>query len=119
MLVCVFDNQALSMKCVYEWFARFRVHLESASDQTRRVRPATSVSDENIVKPDLNPPDFLLSPPLKIALKEKRFDDISDIQRNMTRLLNSIPKEDFLQSIRNMYCRSQLWIAMGGGYFEG
>ncbi|GFY05234.1 histone-lysine N-methyltransferase SETMAR [Trichonephila clavipes] len=30
---------------------------------------------------DLNPPDFFLFPPLKLALVRKRFDDISDIQR--------------------------------------
>ncbi|GFU52849.1 hypothetical protein TNCV_2254661 [Trichonephila clavipes] len=28
-----------------------------------------------------NPPDFFLFPRLKLALKEKRFDDISDIER--------------------------------------
>ncbi|GFX20868.1 histone-lysine N-methyltransferase SETMAR [Trichonephila clavipes] len=28
----------------------------------------------------LNPPDFFLFPQLKLALKGKRFDDISDIQ---------------------------------------
>ncbi|GFU79676.1 histone-lysine N-methyltransferase SETMAR [Trichonephila clavipes] len=45
---------------------------------------------------DLNPSDFFLFPRLKLALKGKRFDDIPDIQRNVTRLLNSIPNEDFL-----------------------
>ncbi|GFW68530.1 hypothetical protein TNCV_3300721 [Trichonephila clavipes] len=30
--------------------------------------------------PDLNPPDFFLSPRLKLALRRKRLDDISDIQ---------------------------------------
>ncbi|PRD28219.1 UNVERIFIED_CONTAM: hypothetical protein NCL1_33090 [Trichonephila clavipes] len=53
--------------------------------------------------PDLNPPDFFLSPRFKLALKLKRIDDISGIQRNVTRLLNSISKEDFLQSFQDMY----------------
>ncbi|GFS68880.1 hypothetical protein NPIL_635001 [Nephila pilipes] len=56
--------------------------------------------------PDLNPPDFFLIPRLKLALKRKRFDNIPDIQRNVTRLLNSIPKEDFLQSFQDTYSRS-------------
>ncbi|GFX45864.1 uncharacterized protein TNCV_3607251 [Trichonephila clavipes] len=65
---------------------------------------------------DLNPPDFL-SPSLKLALKGKRLYDIPDIQRNVTRLLNSIPKEDFLQSFQNMYSRSQ-WRIVEGDYFS-
>ncbi|GFX24036.1 histone-lysine N-methyltransferase SETMAR [Trichonephila clavipes] len=68
--------------------------------------------------PDLNPPEFFLFPRLKLALKGKRFNDIPDIQRNVTRLLNSIPKEGFLQSFQNMYSRSQWCIFIGGDYFE-
>ncbi|GFV37993.1 hypothetical protein TNCV_3626131, partial [Trichonephila clavipes] len=45
-------------------------------------------------------------------------DNIPNVQRNVTRLLNSIPKEDFLQSLRDMYGRSQHRIVMGGDYFE-
>ncbi|GFX22402.1 histone-lysine N-methyltransferase SETMAR [Trichonephila clavipes] len=69
--------------------------------------------------PDLNLPDFSLFPRLKLALKRKRFDDIFDIQRNVTRLFNSISKEDFLQRFQDMYIRSQRCIVMGGDYFEG
>ncbi|GFT29820.1 hypothetical protein TNCV_4892121 [Trichonephila clavipes] len=46
ILVCVHEDQALSMKCVYEW--RFRERRESVSDQTRSGRPANSVSNENV-----------------------------------------------------------------------
>ncbi|GFV71048.1 hypothetical protein TNCV_946411 [Trichonephila clavipes] len=59
------------------------------------------------ISPDHNPPDFFLFLRLKFTLKRKRFDDIPDIQRNVTRLLNSIPKEDLLQSFQDMYSRSQ------------
>ncbi|GFY33126.1 hypothetical protein TNCV_2230751 [Trichonephila clavipes] len=52
-------------------------------------------------------------------LRRKRFDDIPYIQQTVTRLLNSIPKDDFLQSFQHMYSRSQLCIVMRGGYFEG
>ncbi|GFT87871.1 uncharacterized protein TNCV_799771 [Trichonephila clavipes] len=49
-IVRVHEHQALSMKCVYECFARFRKGRKSVSDKTRCGRPATSVSDENIEK---------------------------------------------------------------------
>ncbi|GFU19016.1 hypothetical protein TNCV_430571 [Trichonephila clavipes] len=42
--------------------------------------------------PDLNGPDFFRFTPLKLALKGNKFDDTPDIQRNVTKLLNSIPK---------------------------
>ncbi|GFT03958.1 hypothetical protein TNCV_1731061 [Trichonephila clavipes] len=46
-------------------------------------------------------------------------DDIPSIQRNVMRLLNSNPKEDFLQSFQDMYSRSQRCIVMRRDYFEG
>ncbi|GFT39352.1 hypothetical protein TNCV_2422601 [Trichonephila clavipes] len=49
MLVRVHENQVLSMKCVNEWFARFREGRESASDKTRSGRQVT-VCGENIEK---------------------------------------------------------------------
>ncbi|GFS91771.1 DDE_3 domain-containing protein [Trichonephila clavipes] len=45
-------------------------------------------------------------------------DDIPNIQRNVTMLLNTIPKEDFLQSFQDMYSRSQGCIVLEGNYFE-
>ncbi|GFW96928.1 histone-lysine N-methyltransferase SETMAR [Trichonephila clavipes] len=69
--------------------------------------------------PDLNPSDFYLFSRLKLALKGKRFDDIPDVQRNVTRFLNSLPNEDLLQSLQDMYRRSQGCIVMGGDYFKG
>ncbi|GFY36626.1 hypothetical protein TNCV_28301 [Trichonephila clavipes] len=67
---------------------------------------------------DLNSPDFFLFPQLKLALIGKRFEHIPDIQRNVTKLLNSIPNEDFLQTFQNMYIRSHWCIIMEGDYFE-
>ncbi|GFW99242.1 hypothetical protein TNCV_3010101 [Trichonephila clavipes] len=69
--------------------------------------------------PDFNPSDFFLLPWLKLALNGKRFDDIPDIQRNAMMLLNSIPKEDLLQSFQGMYSKFQRCIVIGGDYFEG
>ncbi|GFS51193.1 histone-lysine N-methyltransferase SETMAR [Trichonephila clavipes] len=67
--------------------------------------------------PDVNPTDFLFLR-LALSLKGKRFDDTPDIQRNVTRLLNFISKEN-LRSFQDMYSRSQRNILMGGDYFEG
>ncbi|GFV56508.1 protein GVQW3 [Trichonephila clavipes] len=50
MLVRVHEDQVLSMKCAYEWFARFREGRESVSDKTPSGRPSTFVIDENIEK---------------------------------------------------------------------
>ena len=69
--------------------------------------------------PDLNTSDFFLLPRLKLVLKGKRFDNIPNIQWNVARLLNTIPKEDFLQSLQDMYGRSQQCIVMGDDNFEG
>ncbi|GFY11242.1 protein GVQW3 [Trichonephila clavipes] len=49
-LVRVYEDQALFMKCAYEWFARFREGRKSVSDNTRSRRLVTSMSDENIEK---------------------------------------------------------------------
>ncbi|GFV15381.1 uncharacterized protein TNCV_4834081 [Trichonephila clavipes] len=50
MLVRVYEDEVLSMKCVYEGFVRFREGLDSVSDNPRSGRLAISVSDQNIEK---------------------------------------------------------------------
>ncbi|GFV55304.1 RNase H domain-containing protein [Trichonephila clavipes] len=50
MLVRVYEDQALSMKCVYDWLARFREGRESVSDNPCRGSLAISVRDENVEK---------------------------------------------------------------------
>ncbi|GFX69083.1 hypothetical protein TNCV_4945821 [Trichonephila clavipes] len=58
-------------------------------------------------------------PMTQTHFERKMFDNISEIQRNVTRLLKCISKEDFLQSFQDMYCTSQGCIVMRGDYFEG
>ncbi|KAG5306013.1 MOS1T transposase, partial [Acromyrmex insinuator] len=55
--------------------------------------------------PDLAPADFFLFPKLKNAMKGDRFDDVPDIQRNVTRIMNSIPAEQFKRAFRHLYER--------------
>ncbi|GBL81664.1 hypothetical protein AVEN_93450-1 [Araneus ventricosus] len=51
--------------------------------------------------PDLSPPDFLLFPKLKVALK-RRLTDIVQVQAAVTRELKAVPVEEY-----------------DGDYFEG
>ncbi|GFX21895.1 hypothetical protein TNCV_2311731 [Trichonephila clavipes] len=45
ILVRVHEDQALSMKCVYQWYTRFREGRESVSDKTRSGKPVTLTKD--------------------------------------------------------------------------
>ncbi|GFW81087.1 histone-lysine N-methyltransferase SETMAR [Trichonephila clavipes] len=103
----------------------FFVHDSARSHTTNIVKQLMAKRGEGVqiehppYSPDLNPSNFFPFPRLRLALKGKRFDDIPDIQRNVTRPLNSIPKEDFLQSLPDMYSRYHRCIVIGGDYFEG
>ncbi|GBN77398.1 Putative uncharacterized protein FLJ37770 [Araneus ventricosus] len=48
MLVKVYDVDAVSKKCVFEWFKRFRDGEEDVKDETRSGRPSTSTTPDNI-----------------------------------------------------------------------
>lgn len=68
--------------------------------------------------PDLAPADFFLFPKLKNAMKGGRFDDVPDIQRNVTRIMNSIPAEQFKRAFRHLYERSKICVEREGLYVE-
>ena len=68
--------------------------------------------------PDLAPADFFLFPKLKNAMKGDRFDDVPDIQRNVTRIMNSIPAEQFKRAFRHLYERSKICVEREGLYVE-
>jgi transposase len=42
MLVQVYGTEAVSRKCVYDWFKRFRDGKETTEDEPRSGRPSTS-----------------------------------------------------------------------------
>lgn len=50
--------------------------------------------------PDLVPNDFFLFPRLKTHMKVQRYDDIEDIQANVTRKLKAISQEGFCNSFQ-------------------
>ena len=50
MLMQVYGRKAVSRKCVYEWFKRFRERKETNEDEPRLDRSSTSRTPEMIEK---------------------------------------------------------------------
>ena len=48
MLVQLYRTDAVSRKCVYDWFKHFREGTETVDDEPRSGRPPTSVTTDNI-----------------------------------------------------------------------
>jgi hypothetical protein len=69
--------------------------------------------------PDLAPCNFFLFPRLKSILKGKRFQDIAEIQLNMTWQLKAIPKQAYQTCIEKFKDHCNCCIQSGGSYFEG
>ncbi|GFT73422.1 hypothetical protein TNCV_1700161 [Trichonephila clavipes] len=89
----------------------FFVHDNAHPHTSNVVKPSlpekvVGQNEHPLFLPDHNLPDYFLLSRFKLALKGKIFDDISDIQQNGTRILNSITK-DSLQSFLHMRSRSQ------------
>jgi len=57
-------------------------------------------------------------PKLKNALKEQRFADLSDVQRNVKTLLWGIPENDFQDCFRQWHHHLTKCIVSQGEYFE-
>jgi len=68
--------------------------------------------------PDLAPPDYFLFPKLKMPMKGHHYSSIEAIQEEVTRVLRSIPEEDFSRAFQRLYERSQTCIALNGDYIE-
>ena len=45
MLLQAYGEEAVSKKCVYEWFKRFRDGKETVEDEPRSAQPSTSRCD--------------------------------------------------------------------------
>jgi transposase len=69
--------------------------------------------------PDLAPCDFWLFPKLKNALKGQRLADLSDIQRNVKKLLRGIPENNFQDCFRQWHHHFTKCTASQGEHFEG
>jgi hypothetical protein len=63
--------------------------------------------------------DFFLFPSLKSIVKGARFADVAAIQKLMTAVMRSIPKDAFADSFQKLYERCQQCVVKYGNYFEG
>jgi hypothetical protein len=68
---------------------------------------------------DLSPCDFTLFPKLKIKLKGRCFETVSDIQRELQTALNSIKENDFHSAFEAWKKRWDRCIHSQGDYFQG
>ena len=68
--------------------------------------------------PDLAPADYFLIPKVKSHLKGRLFDSISNIQKAVTSILNTIAKDDFNKGIQKLYDRANLCVQLQEIYVE-
>ncbi len=68
--------------------------------------------------PDLAPTDYFLFPFLKIHLKGHWFDDVSVIQKAVTRDLKAIPVSNFAHALDWLADRAQQCLDVGWVYVE-
>jgi histone-lysine N-methyltransferase SETMAR len=69
--------------------------------------------------PDLAPFDFALFHKLNMKLKGRRFETVSDIQRELQAVLDSIQDSDFHGAFEVWKKRLDRCICSQGDYFEG
>jgi hypothetical protein len=67
----------------------------------------------------LAPCDFDLFPKLKMKLKEQCFETVSDIQRELKAVLDSIKEYDFHSAFQAWNKQRDRCIRYQGDYFEG
>jgi hypothetical protein len=68
--------------------------------------------------PDLSPPDYFLSPKLKMKLKGFHFADVAEIQEAITDELKKVQKEEFSAAFQKLHDRSKACLYANGAYFE-
>jgi hypothetical protein len=67
--------------------------------------------------PDLSPPGFFLFPKIKSMLKERRFEDTEDIERNLTKELLELHANEFKKCFQQFYERARKCVTSQGDYF--
>jgi len=68
--------------------------------------------------PNLSPCDYFPFPKLKLPLKGRLFEDVQDIQADVTSGLRAIPQEDVQRSFQSLLDRATHCIDAEGMYFE-
>ena len=69
--------------------------------------------------PDLAPCDFSLSPKLKEKLGDCRYETIEEIKEAVTKVIDTLTKEDFHGAFQKFLERYNKCITAGGDYFKG
>ena len=73
------------------------------------AKELVTVLEHSVYSPDLVPVYFFLFPHLKGILKSTYFADILNIQRHVTSVLRSIPKDAFCQFTAAVYTQSKVY----------
>ena len=69
--------------------------------------------------PHLAPCEFFLFPKMKLKLKGRRFDTITEIQAETHKVLNTLTEKDFQEAFQSWRRRWDQCLHSGGNYFEG
>jgi histone-lysine N-methyltransferase SETMAR len=100
------------------------LHQDNAPAHTS-LKPTKSVTNNNMVivphppySPDLVPCDFALFPKLKMKLKGRRFETVSDIHRESQAVLDSIKENGFHGAFEAWEKGWDRCIRYQGDYFE-
>jgi hypothetical protein len=64
------------------------------------------------------PPDYFLSPNLKMKLTGLHIADVTEIQEAVTDELKKVQKEEFSATFHKVYDRAKACIYANGAYFE-
>ena len=64
------------------------------------------------------PADYFLFSKLKSKLKWDHYDNVKQIQTNVTRELKSIPIQDFQNALNRLMDRARRCVELGGMYTE-
>ncbi|GBM11175.1 Putative uncharacterized protein FLJ37770 [Araneus ventricosus] len=127
---------AVSKKCVFEWFKRFRDGKEDVKDEPRSGRPPTSTTPDNIEQVRRMLADDrrlylrMIAEELKINLESVSniiYEHLQKLKKRSTlfrhysdpaTVLRAIPKEEFADGFQQLYNRCQKCIVTNGDYFE-
>ena len=71
-----------------------------------------------LYSPDVSPPDYFLSPKLKMKLKGFHFADVAEIQEAVTDESKKVQKWKFSTPFQKLYNCAKASIYANGGYFE-
>jgi hypothetical protein len=67
--------------------------------------------------PDLSPSDFFLLPKIKSMMKERRFEDMEDIERNVKKEMFALHANKFKKCFQQFYDQAKKSVASQGYYF--